>query len=211
MRHLVLIFRKEFNFVGIDVKKGQRQIWKTGEYLHKNNYGCKFKGCLLLPAGGGERRGHDESCTLFIDPEGSITFCCEKKQSTPRVGESAALACWSMAGMLIGLVCYRHLIAIDPFCCTINCKSSLNHELRTHYTCWSPKLKLHSSVGFASVFNTLPLWRMEVSDGLAQCVGLYRCRRRLDGMKVKADNFQLIALIKMSTLWVLLSNSIQRR
>lgn len=34
-------------------------------------------------------------------------------------------------GCLSATVCYRHLIAIDPHCCAINCKSSLNHKLHT--------------------------------------------------------------------------------
>ena len=56
------------------------------------------------------------------------------------------LWCWHVdrwRGCLSATVCYRHLIAIDPFCCTINCKSSINHKL---LTCCTPKLKLHSSV-----------------------------------------------------------------
>lgn len=57
------------------------------------------------------------------------------------------LWCWHVdrwRGCLSATVCYRHLIAIDPFCCTINCKSSINHKLFTTHVVL--KLKLHSSV-----------------------------------------------------------------
>lgn len=85
----------------------------------------------IFPSHEGSSGSHDKSRALFIDPVGSITSAARRHGERLRFTRPE---CWHVdrwRGCLSAAVCYRHLIAIDPPCCTINCKSSLNHKLHT--------------------------------------------------------------------------------
>lgn len=84
--------------------------------------------------------------------------------------------CWHVdrwRGCLSAAVCYRHLIAIDsPLAVPLIVNPlSITHASLQH-TCCTPKLKLHPSDGFTSVFNKSPLWQTasELRDSVFQSV-----------------------------------------